>query len=52
MGLFNEPTSLTIYDNNPDRRWKMDNLRIVRFYDKFFEKNLDKETFLLKDRCM
>ena len=52
MGLFNEPTSLTIYDNNPDRRWKMDNLRIVRFHEKFFEKDLDKETFLLKDQCM
>jgi hypothetical protein len=52
MGTFNEPMSLTIYDNNPNRRYKMDNLKIIKFFDKFFEAVLDEETFLLKDRCM
>lgn len=52
MGTFNDPTSLTIYDNNPDRRRKMDNLVILKFHEKFFEAVLDEETNRLKDNCM
>jgi hypothetical protein len=30
--------SVAIFDNNPERRRKMDNLILIRFHEKFFDK--------------
>jgi len=29
--------SVTVFDNNPDKRMYMDNLVLIKFYDKFFD---------------
>jgi hypothetical protein len=40
MATFNEPMSITIYDNNPIRRYEQNNLKLVKFHDKFFNETL------------
>jgi len=52
MGLFNQPMSLYVYDNNPNVRREQDHLRPVLFHDKFFELDMDDATRELKERCM
>ena len=42
MAAFNDPTSIYIWDNNPDIRRAADNLKIVRFYEYFFFQNCTK----------
>ena len=49
MAAFNKPTSIYIWDNNPDIRRAADNLKIVRFYDSFFLPNCTKKCSELKN---
>lgn len=52
MGLFNGPSSVAVFDNNPKIRKEQDNLVLIKFHDKFFDQDLDAETQDLKDNCM
>lgn len=49
--FFNKPTSVFVYDDNPNNRYLQDNLRPIIMHDKFFKPDIDKETKELRDRC-
>lgn len=52
MGTFNAPTSIAVWDNNPDRRKMFDNLVLIQLWDKFYDPNADYETLRQYNDCM